>query len=41
LVTIDIVTRGRPANKRLKLPGACANCLVPGMMGARSLSARR
>jgi len=41
LVTIEIVTRGWPANKRLKLPGACANCLIPTMARARSLSAKR
>lgn len=38
LVTNRIVTRGRPANKRLELPGACTGCLAPAMVGARSAS---
>jgi hypothetical protein len=41
LVTSRIVTRGWPANKRLKLPGARTGRLGRASVGARSLSARR
>ena len=41
LVTGHIVGRPSPPNKRLKLPGACTKCLIPAVLGARSLSAGR
>ena len=41
LVTDCMISRPSPPNKRLKLPGACTKCLIPNMVRARSLSARR
>lgn len=41
LLTDHMIGRPSPPNKRLKLRGACAKCLIPTVLGARSLSARR